>query len=238
MRFSDRLLRRFNQTKPQPLIAHQTPGIQLISLLVTLIILVLTHSLLLIWLIGLLTLIRICRLPSQHLWPLFKRVGDISIIAILLILPNFWLGQVATTLLFIVRTEIMLLNIAFFLETITWPAFIVALRQLRLPSLLILTLEISLKYSHLLAQFLQESLWAIRLRSTGKSHQRQNLVGSLIGRLYLSSRNYITALYDAMILRSYTGQVTRRTPLTVNRYDWRLISWDLGLFCLFCFIRR
>ncbi|MEJ1330023.1 energy-coupling factor transporter transmembrane component T [Latilactobacillus sakei] len=125
-----------------------------------------------------------------------------------------------------------------FLQLITWPAFILALRQLKLPGLLVLTLEISLKYSHLLAQFLQESLWAIRLRSTGKAQKRQHLVGSLIGRLYLSARAYMTELYQAMLLRGYTGHVNQQASLTITRYDWRLISWDLTLICLFCFIRR
>ncbi len=103
---------------------------------------------------------------------------------------------------------------------------------------MILTLEISLKYSHLLAQFLQESLWAIRLRTAGKAEKRQHLVGSLIGRLYLSARAYMTDLYHAMVLRGYTGQSNRRAPLTITRYDWHLISWDFALICLFCLIRR
>lgn len=237
-----RLLTAILSRLAQPTIRHQstrqTPGIQLLSLLITILIVVLTHSFLLIWLIGLLTLIRICVLPGQQIGPLLKRVASISLVALALILPNFWLGHAETTWYFIIRTEIILFNIGFFLQLITWPAFILALRQLKLPGLLVLTLEISLKYSHLLAQFLQESLWAIRLRSTGKAQKRQHLIGSLIGRLYLSARAYMTELYQAMLLRGYTGHVNQQASLTITRYDWRLISWDLTLICLFCFIRR
>lgn len=240
LRLLETVLNRLAQpaTHTKQRTCHQTPGIQLISFLITLLILVLTHSALLVWLIGLLTLIRICLLPSYQIGPLLKRVASISLIALALVLPNFWLGQIQTTWYFIIRTEVILFNIGFFLETIPWPTFILALRQLKLPALLILTLEISLKYSHLLAQFLQESLWAIRLRTAGKAEKRQHLVGSLIGRLYLSARAYMTDLYHAMVLRGYTGQSNRRAPLTITRYDWHLISWDFALICLFCLIRR
>ena len=76
------------------------------------------------------------------------------------------------------------------------------------------------------------------MRSTGKAQKRQHLVGSLIGRLYLSARAYMTELYQAMLLRGYTGHVNQQASLTITRDDWRLISWDLTLICLFCFIRR
>ncbi|WP_413476175.1 energy-coupling factor transporter transmembrane component T [Latilactobacillus fuchuensis] len=224
-------------TQPSTVVAHQKqlPGLQLINLLLTVILIVSTHQWLFLWLLTILTLFKLCRLPVQALRPLVKRALTMGGIALCLILPNLVIGQLATTLFFMCRTAVLVCNLAYFLQTTSGPELLLGLRQLHLPNLLILTFDITLKYSHVLAQFLQESLWAIQLRT---SRQTKQLVGSLIGRLYLSAKSYINELYQAMLLRGYTGQPVVPKKAQFSWRDWQSLICNVGLFGLLFFIRR
>lgn len=58
-----------------------------------------------------------------------------------------------------------MLNISIFLSITSWPQFIQGLKQLHLPNVIILTLDITMKYVYTLGVYIQELLSSIKLRT-------------------------------------------------------------------------
>lgn len=228
-----KLLNQLTQAPQHQCVNSQAPGLRLINYLLLILVIILTQHWLLLWGLALITLFKLCQLPTNQLLVALRQALIMSSLAICLILPSLWWHPWQITLFFIGRTLLLMTNLAYFLQTMSNTALIIGLRQLKCPNLLILTFEITLKYSHVLAQFLQESLWAVQLRA---NRPVKYLVGSIIGRLYLNAKSYINELYQAMLLRGYSDQKPAPKAMTFKRTDWRYLIGNLGLLGLLILI--
>ncbi len=140
--------------------------------------------------------------PGNAILGIFKKYLKLIIFTAIFILPSLFLSRKADLALFFMRISTLLLSLAYFSGTTTWQQFILALKQLHFPNVLILTLDITVKYCYLAGIYLQESLYSIRFKTLGQKASFQ-LLGNLIGELYLSLKSRMNDLYQAMVLRGY-----------------------------------
>ncbi|WP_082405608.1 energy-coupling factor transporter transmembrane component T [Limosilactobacillus equigenerosi] len=102
--------------------------------------------------------------------------------------------------------------------------FFIALRQLRVPTVIVTTLDIMIKYTYTLGSYLLEVLNSIQLRSIGQPVDRK-MVGNIIGKLYLSAKQRSVEVYQAMLMRGYYQPALVRQKYKFNRYDgWELLQ--------------
>lgn len=106
-----------------------------------------------------------------------------------------------------------------------------ALHSLKIPSIIIMVLEMSIRYLALLLQLSLDMFAARQLRSVGQLslRERQKQVGSAVGALFISSILLSQEVHEAMVARCYTG-TNQVTPLPENNlaaipkgaeeYDW------------------
>ncbi len=121
--------------------------------------------------------------------------------------------------LFLARIALIMLNISIFLSISTsWPQFIQGLKQLHLPNVIILTLDITMKYVYTLGVYIQELLSSIKLRTFGQ-HVNRRVLGVIIGQVYLSAKKRTSDLYQAMLLRGYNSNNVASWRLSWNKYD-------------------
>ncbi len=109
-----------------------------------------------------------------------------------------------------------------------------ALHSFKIPSIIIMVLEMSIRYLALLLQLSLDMFAARQLRSVGQLslRERQQQVGSAVGALFVSSILLSQEIHEAMVARCYTGANKVLTvdefqgnPLTAyqkgdQEYDW------------------
>lgn len=88
-----------------------------------------------------------------------------------------------------------------------------AMRGLKLPSLLVMIFELSIRYLALLIGMALEMFEARQVRSVGELslQERQRQVGSAVGALFIRSMQMSEEMYEAMTARGYTGKYIRES---------------------------
>lgn len=207
-----------------------SPWLRVCSLFITSLLVLLSHDLIFLWACLLIYLGQLAFFPGNAILVIFKKYLKLIIFTAVFILPSLFLSQKADLTLFFMRISTLLLALAYFSGTTTWQQFIFALKQLHFPSVLILTLDITVKYCYLAGIYLQGSLYSIRFKTLGQKASF-HLLGNLIGELYLSLKSRMNDLYQAMILRGY--KLTSK-----NHFYPKLTKADLlplvklGIICL------
>lgn len=211
-----RLVHYFAKTRPDYQ-AKSSAWVRLVVFIFETILIVLARNPLFLWLLGLLLGFNLVLLPGPAIRKISQRVLKLLAFTALFVLPSVLLGNTNLPL-FLTRTGLIVLNLATFMVVTPWQDFMRALRQLRFPGVLILTMDITMKYVYVLADFLQELLASIRLRTLGQHVDRQ-LMGVIIGHLYLYSKQRMAELYQAMQLRGYGRVIQHQRTPSFNQYD-------------------
>ncbi|WP_461214544.1 CbiQ family ECF transporter T component [Lacticaseibacillus sp. GG6-2] len=207
---------------------HGSAWVELLSLLVTVMLTVTCRNAVLLWVLVLVQLVVLLRLPGEMLGGLLLATLRGCIFSAIVVLPSLLFTTWLAAGWWLAKLALVMLEVQLFRHRVSWRALLLALRQLHVPSLFILTLDITVKYSHVLGNSLQSSLEAVWLRSCGQLDHPLQLATNLIGRLYLQSRHNATELYQAMWLRGYTATPEVGT-LSLRRQDWPVLAADLVL---------
>lgn len=144
-------------------------------------------------------------------------------ISTIVILPSILFQGFQNGGLFLLRAGMIVLNISLFLATTTSIQLVEALRQLHFPKTFVQTIDITLKYSYILGKHLHQQIECVQLRTVGQKVSL-HLFGSLLGLLYLSTKNHTKEVYDAMLLRGYGMDRKQKEPFCWKKED--------GLFLL------
>ncbi|WP_304678389.1 energy-coupling factor transporter transmembrane component T [uncultured Limosilactobacillus sp.] len=208
--------------------AKNSPWVRIIELIGLTILIVLSSQVLFLWLILILMLVHLVILPGSVIITISKKLFKLMVVSLIVLLPSLLL-QANNIGLFLARVALIMLNISIFLSITSWPQFIQGLEQLHLPSVIILTLDITMKYVYTLGVYIQELLSSIKLRTFGQ-HVNRRVLGVIIGQVYLSAKKRTSDLYQAMLLRGYNSNNVASWKLSWNKYD--LISMGELLFAV------
>ncbi|KEK14507.1 energy-coupling factor transporter transmembrane protein EcfT [Limosilactobacillus reuteri] len=206
--------------------AKNSPWMRIIELIGLTILIVLSSNIMYLWMILLLLMVHLIILPGTIIVNICKKLVKLLIISAIVLLPSLLL-RANNIGLFLSRVTLVMLNISIFLSINSWPQFILGLKQLHCPSVIILTLDITMKYVYTLGNYIQELLNSIKLRTCGQ-HVNRKMMGVILGQVYLSAKKRTTDLYNAMLLRGYSNNKTANLKITWNKYD--LISMGELLF--------
>ncbi|MCG0573055.1 energy-coupling factor transporter transmembrane component T family protein [Lactiplantibacillus plantarum] len=220
-----RLLDYFTQVTPKVSV-KTSPWLRLILLIAYTYLILTSTNVIFLWVIFLLLATRLVTFPGTVIVPIFKKLFKLLLVSAILLLPSVLLRN-SNLDLFLIRISLVMLNLSIFLTVTSWHQFIQALRQLHLTSLIVLTIDITIKYAYTLGNYLQEILYSVRLRTLGQQVDHQ-MMGVIVGQLYLSARKRMNDLYQAMLLRGYQQATRNRQPLAISRYDLLAI----GVFVL------
>lgn len=216
-----RLLDYFTQVTPKVSV-KTSPWLRLLLLIGYTYLILASSNVLFLWLVLLLLAARLVTFPGTTIVPIFKKLIKLLLISAVLLLPSVLLRN-SNLDLFLIRIGLVMLNLSIFLTVTSWQQFIQALRQLHLPSLIVLTIDITIKYAYTLGNYLQEILYSVRLRTLGQQVDR-HMLGVIVGQLYLSARKRMNDLYQAMLLRGYQRMTKNRQRLVFNRQDLIAVS--------------
>lgn len=178
-----------------------------VSWLLILFIFLLTISLfdniLFFWILALLLGTFVAVLPYDSMMAILKKTFFLLIPPLILYLPAVFWGR--ATFVFLLRMPLILFLVASYSELMTMTDLLAALKKLRFPDLVLLQLDITVKYIYIFGQMLVAILKAIEARAVGRYLKFQ--VGSNIwGMLYIKAVEYGKELQHAMEARCFTGE--------------------------------
>lgn len=187
-----------------------------------------------LWIIALVLCAKLILLPGVIIINIIKRLLRMLVVSSFILLPSAIFIQNNMSL-FLIRTLLILINLSLFITTTPWQQFIEGLRQLHIPKIIILIIDITIKYIYILGLSLEEELYSLRLRTLGQ--QVDNRVsGILIGQLYLSLRDQTTQVHQAMVLRGYNHISKRylfKDTFMMNFHDFWAIAEFICLITIF-----
>ncbi|TSO25916.1 energy-coupling factor transporter transmembrane component T [Lactobacillus sp. LL6] len=197
--------------------AKNSPWMRIAELIVLTTLILLSSQVVFLWLVFILILLHLVFLPGKVIVRIGKKLTKLILISLIVLLPSLLLRD-NNIGLFIARTVLIMLNISIFLSVTSWPQFIQGLEQIHFPSVMILTLDITMKYVYTLGIYIQEVLNSIKLRTFGQ-HVNRKVLGVIVGQVYLSAKKRTIDLYQAMTLRGYNNKNVVNWKLGWNKYD-------------------
>lgn len=176
-------------------------------------------------------LVRACLLPHAALVRMSRTAVAAGFLMFVLTLPSVLLGQPKATVLLALKA-LVCTGTALTVALTTPPAELTsALRFFHVPSIVILTFDLTLRSIVALGTTALEALTALRLRSVGTNRQKRASAGGVAGVVLLKASALAQDTYDAMRCRGFDG-----TYQMGYRHRWRAVNvfWLALLALLIC----
>lgn len=161
-----------------------------------------------------------------------------SAFACLVLLPSMLLGNVGNALLLCAKTFCTVALVTTLAAWTRWESLFEALSLFRVPDLLILILDITLKYIVLLGEHAFSLLEALKLRSVGRNRDKRRSLSGVAGALFLRSTEAARTLHQAMECRAFTGSYAARRKIRFTFEALFLAIADTALVLLFFFLEH
>jgi cobalt/nickel transport system permease protein len=147
-----------------------------------------------------------------------RKVLVAGLFAVAILLPALALGRGSNLPQLVAKVLLAVLAAAVFSATTPWPSIALAFSRLRVPDVLVMTLDMTIKYISLLGGLVLDMLYALKLRSVGRDERKASSLAGLAGTLFLKSKDAAVTQYQAMECRCFAGtyRVTGRTG-----FGWR-----------------
>lgn len=168
-------------------------------------------------------------LPPQALKRALSLSAAAALLTFLVMLPAVFLGQPRSALTLATKSFVAVLFVMSAALTLSLGELTGALRSLRVPSLVILTLELSLKSLYSLGTTCSEVLGSLSLRSVGKNRNKGKSLGNVGGVVLVKAKQASEASYDSMRCRGFDGSYRVFAGCVWKRID---VLWLLGLLAV------
>lgn len=183
------------------------PIVKLISMIVLILFLALSNDISFVYCILAYSLIYMCILEGY----IIKKILSVSLIlplvTLIILLPSIvFMGNYQASMLLILKIFINVLLINILSYTTKWSNITKSLKVLFIPDTFILIFDITIKYIYVLGDLSLKMLYALKLKTIGKSFEKRNSILRIIGNLFLKSKTMGDQLYLAMECRGFTGE--------------------------------
>ncbi len=170
-----------------------------------------------------------------------KRIAAVTSVVILfsfiLLLPSMLMGNIHNSIMICMKIagSVLLLNILS--HSTKWINITRSLKLIRIPDIIILIIDITMKYIVILGNFAVNMLYALRLRSVGKEEGKHRSISNILGVLFIKSKEMAEMTYHAMECRCFSGSYSTKMKFTFKARDFLYILFILFI-CAGFFLMR
>ena len=174
-------------------------------------------------------LARMALLPTGKLVRVVRTAALAAGLTLLVMVPAVLVGQSRSPVT--VTAKVLASTCVVMTATVTTAPFELAgaLRWLRVPDVVVLTLDLAVRSIHDLGQVALEVLTALRLRSVGRNRDKRGSLGGVGGVVLLKSADAARQTYDAMRCRGFEGEYAVPRGHALRPLD---AAWAAGLALL------
>ena len=232
------MLERLRLEPGQPSRLAPSPTLHLLLALACVLMVSLARNYAFVLVMLAIVLVRMATLPGKALAHAAGTSIAAAAASAVLMLPSLLLGQGQQIL--VMATKVLVSVGIVLCTSLTIPnhELTEALRTMRVPSLVILTLDLTLRSIVTLGTTAHESLTALRLRSVGRNRRKGSSIGGVGGVTLLKASRASEETFAAMRCRGFEGDY----PLPQSR-AWRKMDpvWALAwsaLVLLFVYLQK
>lgn len=210
------------------------PGIKLLSTLLFIILISLTHGYGFLLAAGAIFLVILAAHRPRVILSVLTRSLVVAAFTLFIVLPSALSGYIWSAALISLKVALSVSAITLLSRTTSWSDLLSALRILFIPNIFILTLNITIRFITLLGEFSLSMLNALKCRSVGRNKNKATSLAAVAGTLFLKSREISSLSFSAMECRCFTGQYRARP---FHRFSIRdALPLLLDAFLIFSFI--
>lgn len=215
------ILTRFKQQSNQKLYKFELNDLtKLISVLMMIVFVSLSKSITFVLITNIFVLVLINFLSIEEIKYVLKVSFVMAVITLLILLPSIFLGYGNNALMitFKVFSSVAFVNILSY--STKWNDLFGALKLFKVPDIFIFVLDITIKYIILLGEFSLNMIYALKIRSVGKSNNKNASLSGIVGTMFIKSKEMSEEMYVAMECRGFTGEYRAYKKFKFNLADF------------------
>ena len=150
--------------------------------------------------------IYLCTWPARDILSIMRTSVFAGALALILFAPAMVMNPsgAANNLIAVAKVFLSVEMVGIFNHTTQWNHMTAALRKLRVPGIVVFTIDITLKYIVLLGTLINDLLTSMMLRSVGRNPGRRSSLGGVMGVTFVRSSEMSKEMYQAMQCRGFT----------------------------------
>lgn len=180
--------------------------IKLISTLVLIIFVSLARNFTFVIIANVIMLVLINFLSINEIKYILKVSLTVTVFTFILLLPSILLGYGSNTLMITLKILVSVSSVNMLACTTQWNDLIMALKLFKIPDMFIFVLDITIKYILVLGEFSLNMVYALKLRSVGRSRNKSTALSGVVGTMFIKSKEMAEEMYGAMECRGFTGE--------------------------------
>ncbi|EYE89129.1 hypothetical protein Q428_04075 [Fervidicella metallireducens AeB] len=142
---------------------------------------------------------------------ILKAAFTFASFTLIMLIPSILNGNKLNAIIIVLKVFGDICSVSILTSTTPWNDIIKVLKFFLVPDIFIFVLENTLRFIYLLSNISFETLCALKLRSIGKNNKKYTNMSSIIGNMFLKSKNMSEEMYYAMECRGFTGEYEIKT---------------------------
>jgi cobalt/nickel transport system permease protein len=213
-----------------------SPAVKFFFTLLTVILLAITRNYVFLFAVDSLALLCISFLKLKDIKGILAISSTVTFFSLVILIPSALMGNHRNSFVIIMKIwgSVSLVNILAFSTSVT--DITRTMRIYFIPGLIILIIELALKYIVILGNFSLNMLLSLKLRNIGNDGKKHIAVSNLAGTLFLKSGEMSEETYHAMQCRCFDGEYkagnTLKFSLTDVLYSCAGITLAISFFIL------
>lgn len=209
---------------------------KLLLVLTLIILMACSHNMFFTYIVGVSLAVRICFLNGEVIKNIIITAFGAFLLSAFILFPSIFLGSPKTFALISIKVFISVCMLRTLALTTKWNELTASLKIIYIPNIIILTLDLAIKYIELLSRICNNLFIALKLRSVGRNSQKSTSFAGIMGVTFLRSKEMSEETYQAMLCRCFTGNYTRHFKFKHKIYDLICIKIILLFIALFIYL--
>lgn len=177
-------------------------------------------------------------LEAETIIKVFKVSIIMAFFTFIMLLPALILGSGNSSIMLTGKIFATVAAVNILSRTTRWNDITGALRFFHVPDLIILVLDIAIKYIMMLGEYALSMLYSLKMRSVGKNRRKYTSLSGIAGTMFIKSREMAEEMYSAMECRGFTGDYQSHRKLRLGFADFGFILANITIAFIFIYLER
>ncbi|SHI47355.1 cobalt/nickel transport system permease protein [Clostridium cavendishii DSM 21758] len=212
--------------------------VKLISTLILIAFISLTKNFTFVLVVTVFMLVLINFFRINEIKHILKVSLTVAVFTFIIFLPSIFLGYGNNILMITLKILVSVAFVNILAFTTQWNDLIGALNVFRVPNMFIFVLDITIKYILILGEFSLNMVYALKLRSVGKSNSKSTSISGIVGTMFIKSKEMAEEMHGAMECRGFIGEYKVYKKFKLKLPDYICIIFNLAFILMYFYFDR
>lgn len=156
----------------------------------------------------------------------------------IILLPSIFLGYGSNFLMITIKVLCTVTMVNILAASTEWNDLISAFKLFHIPDIFIFVLDITMKYIVTLGEFSLNMLYALKMRSVGKSKNKNASIAGIMGTLFIKSKEMAEDMQGAMECRGFNGEYRVYKKFKFKYIDYICIMFNVIFIFTYYYLDR